>query len=143
MTLATVSVVVSKELSTSHDCCPNQHGYIRSSQTSLGRASIHTHTQSAVGGVRWAWRPSHPQSAVSTQIRSHWATCSQVESSPHLHPISHSFLGTLGIREGVAENLVLQVLSKNGFATGTTPVRSVSTKSCFHHRLALRLHQHQ
>lgn len=46
MTLATVSVVVSKELSTSHDCCPNQHGYIRSSQTSLGRASIHTHTHS-------------------------------------------------------------------------------------------------
>lgn len=44
MTLATVRVVVSKELSTSHDCCLNQHGYIRSRQTSLGRVSIHTHT---------------------------------------------------------------------------------------------------
>lgn len=84
MTLATVRVVVSKELSTSHDCCLNQHGYIRSRQTSLGRVSIHTHT---VGRVRCAWRPSHPQSAVSTHTQSlgHLLTSGkQPASSSHL-----------------------------------------------------------
>lgn len=40
MTLATVRVVVSKELGISHDCCPSQHGYIRPSQTSLGQNEL-------------------------------------------------------------------------------------------------------
>lgn len=140
MTLATVRVAVSKELSIS-TAVPNQHGYIRSSPSSLGRSEL-PHTESAVGefarlGVL------HILSQLSAHRSAVAGHCSQVESSPHLHPISCSFLGTLGISGGAAENLVLQVLSKNGFTTGTTPVRSVSTKSWFHHRLALRLHQHQ
>lgn len=140
MTLDTVRVVVSKELSISRDCCPSQHGYIRSSQTNLGQSEL-PHT---VGSQRSPLGLAPFTSSLScqhtdTQSLGHLLTSGK---QPHLQPISHSFLGTLGISGGAAENLVLRVLSKNGFATGTT-VSSVSTKSWLHHCLALRLHQHQ
>lgn len=36
------------------------------------------------------------------------------------------------------DNLVLQMLSKSGFAPGAIPLSSVSTKSWLRHRLALK-----
>lgn len=75
MTLATVRVVVSKELSISHDCCPRQHGYIRSTHSRqsaefAGLGALHTLTQLSAHGYAATGPPAHKWEAVRIFIPS-------------------------------------------------------------------------